>query len=198
MNRFILVAYLVSALPAYVGAGSFPVNFKITVTDKVATDRDVVKRGGVHPSGQGVVATPKITSEHKTRTFEIKIQSLTTAAVDTCQVRYSIFAKGQHDSQLMLAGKGQREVSFKPMQSLTVETDPVSFRGAEFKDVTGQVRGQRESYGTEYAGLVVELVHAGSVVATYYDPPSLQQTKLPVAEDPPGAIRSGPGFLQRK
>jgi hypothetical protein len=192
------MAALWLALAVSGNAGQIPVNFKVTVTEKVSTDRDVVHKGGINSTARGVVETPKITAENESRTYEIKMQSLTTAAVNKCIVRYALYGKAQHDGQLVQVGNGQREVEFKPMQLLTVETDPVTFRSAAFKDVSGRVRGGQETHGMEFGGIKVELEYNGSVVATYYDPPSLKGATLPSDWKQTQPDRRAPGKLNRK
>jgi hypothetical protein len=158
---------------------------RITTERQQKTRRDVKQRADTKAIGYGVTEhRPEIAEQSQSVAMNIKIQNMSAKELQGLTVRYILFGKDKVSNKVKDAGRGERKIDLKSLQTATVETEPVEFSSEEKTFRTGYFSELNQRKGEQYYGIAVAVYAGSNKLATYYEPSSLEQQSRKLGVEP--------------
>jgi len=90
------------------------------------------------------------------------------------KVKYIVFGRDMIKHDLITSGEGESPVSVKPRSTEKVETAETKVTATE-AHYDAKTKKKTEASGATIAGIGVQVMQGNTLVAEYYDPPSLKE-----------------------
>jgi len=148
---------------------------RITVDKAQKTKQDIKQQGRATQSGDMIYHTPQVTERNREVVMNIKLQNLGGSALTGLTVKYVIFSRDKQTRAIRPVGQGERTADIKPVQTVTVKTDPVDFESRDTNYTQGEFAEMNRSTGKDYYGIAVTVYLGEEKIASYCNPPSLDK-----------------------
>src|ERR1051325_7403240 len=153
--KTLLVAALSLLLSSSLSFAHTKAPLKITVDKDQITKQAVKQQGRSSQSGNTIYFTPQVTEQNREMVMNIKLQNLGGTPLPGLVVKYVLFGRDKETKAIRSVGQGEKTIDIKPLETKTVQTEPVAFESQDVNFNQGQFGGMNRSSGKEYYGLAV-------------------------------------------
>lgn len=157
---------------------------RITTEKQQKTRRDIKQRADLKSTGYVEYHKPEVAEQSQSVVMNIKLQNMSAKDMKGLTIKYVVFGKDKASSKVKDAGRGQRSVDIKSLQTVTVETDPVDFASEEVTYRSGAFSELNKRKGEQYYGIAVGVYAGPSRIASYYEPSGLEQQSRKLGVEP--------------
>jgi hypothetical protein len=113
------------------------------------------------------------TTRTHSRTLNVFVSNNSSELLDL-KVKYIVFGRDMLNHDLITAGEGENPVSVKPRETEKVETAETKVTAAE-AHYDAKTKKKTEASGASLVGFGVQILQGTTLMAEYYDPPSLKE-----------------------